>query len=119
MKNQNKSLEKNSIFSKIKSWWYNLFHKVKKEEVQVVQNVIVSENNKMEENNIFDEYRKKNERRRYLFQLQNKYENKMILESEMNENDKAELEVLYIEQIGDLKRKIKSVDTKIQKLGNT
>ena len=119
MKNQNNSLEKNNIFSKIKSWWYNIFHKAKKEKVNAVEDTVVSGNNKSEERNIFDEYRRKNERRRYLLQLQNKYENKMILESEMSERDKNELESLYIEQIGDLKRKIKSVDTKIQKLGNT
>lgn len=119
MKNQNNSLEKNNIFSKIKSWWYNIFHKAKKEKINAVEDTVVSENNKSEERSIFDEDRKKNDRHRYLLQLQNKYENKMIVESDMSENDKAELEALYIEQIGDLKRKIKSVDTKIQKLGNT
>lgn len=120
MKNQNNSLEKNNIFSKIKSWWYNIFHKTKKveEETKVVQDTIANENNKNKERNIFDEYRKKNERHKYLLQLQNRYENKMILESDISEKDKTDLEALYIEQIGDLKRKIKSVDTKIQKLGN-
>ena len=119
MKNQNNSLEKNNIFSKIKSWWYNIFHKAKKEKVNAVEDTVVSENNKSEESNIFDEYRKKNERHKYLLQLQNSYENKMILESDMSESDKTELEALYIEQIGDIKRKIKSVNTKIQKLNNT
>lgn len=117
MKNQNKSLEKNSVFSRIKSWWYNIFHKEKKE-INVIQNTVVVENNKREEINIFDEYKKKNERNKYLQKLQKKYEDKIILEKDMSERDKSDLETLYIEQISDLKRKIKSVDNKIQKLDN-
>ena len=118
MKNQNNSLEKNNIFSKIKSWWYNIFHKTKKveEEIKVVQDTIANENGKNEERNIFDEYRKKNERQKCLLQLQNRYENKMILESDMSESDKTELEALYIEQINNLKRKVKTVESKIQKI---
>lgn len=69
------------------------------------------------EESIFDEYRKKHERHKYLLQLQKRFESKMILESDMSKSDKAELEDLYIEQIADLKRKIKSVDVKVQKLG--
>lgn len=112
MENQNNSLETNNIFSKIKSWWYNIFHKAKKEKVYAVEDAIVSEKNKSEETNIFGEYRKKNERHKYLLQLQNRYENKMILESDISENDKTELEALYIEQINNLKRKVKTVESK-------
>lgn len=118
MKNQNNSLEKNSIFSKIKSWWYNIFHKSSKakENLNNTQDATVSENNKLEETNMFDECRKKNERRMYLLQLQNKYENKIISESEINEKDKIDLEALYVEQIRDLKIKVKGVESKIQKI---
>lgn len=116
MKNQNNSLEINNIFSKIKSWWYNVFHKAKKEKVYTVEDTIVDRKNKSEETNIFDEYRKKNERHKYLLQLQSRYENKIILESDMSENDKTELEALYIEQINNLKRKVKTVESKIQKI---
>lgn len=119
MKNQNNSLEKNNIFSKIKSWWYNIFHKAKKEKVNALEDTIVSEKNNGEETNIFDEYRKKNERHQYLMQLQSKFENQMILESDISESDKADLEALYIEQIDNLKRKIRNTESKIQKLSNT
>lgn len=64
--------------------------------------------------NTFDEYRKKNERHQYLLQLQKKFENKLILESDISESDKADLEVLYMEQISNLKRKIRTVESKIQ-----
>lgn len=40
----------------------------------------------------------------------------MILESDISENDKTELEALYIEQINNLKRKIINVESKIQKI---
>ena len=121
MKNQNNSLEKNNFISKIKSWWYNIFHKSKKAEEKLDnnQNTILSVNKQHEVRNTFDEYRKKNERRQYLIQLQSKFENKMILESNISESDKTDLEALYIEQIDDLKRKIRTAENKIQKLSNT
>ena len=70
----------------------------------------------LEIKNTFDEYRKKSERHQYLLQLQNMFENKMILESDIGESDKADLEALYMEQISNLKRKIRTVESKIQKI---
>ena len=91
MKNENNSLEKNNIFSKIKSWWYKIFHKSKKAEEKSSDNqdTSVGVNNQLEVKNTFDEYRKKNERRQYLMQLQNKFENKIILENDISESDKV------------------------------
>lgn len=118
MKNQNKSLEKNSVFSRIKSCWYNIFHNSKnaKDKLNDNKDTNVSVNNQFEVMNTFDEYRKKNERYQYLMQLQSKFENKKILESDISGNDKADLEALYIEQIDNLKRKIRAVDNKINTL---
>lgn len=114
MKNQNNNL-KWSVFSRIKHWWYNVFHKSKKIEGNIgnKQNTIASVS--LEANNVFEDYRKKSERYRYLMQLQNKFENKLILESDINENDKVELETLYVDQINDLRRRIKNIESKIRK----
>lgn len=121
MKNQNNSLETNTIFSKIKSWWYNLFHKSNGNSIEP-QNVSQDTNNALnEEINInkpkdfFEEYKEKNERREYLLNLQRKYKNKEILEEEMTEEDRTDLENLYMEQNMELKRKIRSFDSKIAK----
>ena len=75
MKNQNKSLEKNTIFSKIKSCIYNLFHKSEKnklslkcdEDTTTTSNVL-KENNTA--NKFFEEYKLKTERHQYLLNLQ-------------------------------------------------
>ena len=86
------------------------------EKLNEKQNTTVSVNNQPEVMNAFDEYRKKNERHQYLLQLQNKFENKMIFERDISESDKADLEALYMEQISNLKRKIRTVESKIQKI---
>lgn len=120
MKNQNNNLEKNNIFSKMKSWMYNLIHKSKKndlllksDEYTPTTSDVLKENNK--ENNFFEEYRLKNERHQYLLNLQRKYKNKEILERDMSQEDRNDLENLYIEQNNELKMKIRSIDFKITK----
>lgn len=118
MKNQNNGLKDRSIFSGIKSWWYNIFHKSKKAEEKMDNKQNATANVSFEANNVLEDYRKKNERYRYLIQLQNKFENKLIFESDISENDKLNLETLYLEQINDLRRKIKNIESKIQKLNN-
>lgn len=42
MENQNNSLETNNIFSKIKSWWYNIFHKAKKERYMLLKMLLLA-----------------------------------------------------------------------------
>lgn len=118
MKNQNNNLKDRSIFSRIKSWWYNIFNKSKKIEEKIDNKQNTTANVSFEANNVFEGYRKKNERYKYLIQLQNKFENKLILESDISENDKVELETLYVNQINDLRRRIKNIESKIQKLNN-
>ena len=115
MKNQ-----RNTFFNNIKSWLYNIFHKSKKLNECLIKQEDTEEcesvSNKFQEKNSFDEYKKKAERHNYLLQLQKKFENKDILESEINEIDKADLVALYIEQIKNLKRDIRIIENKIRKL---
>ncbi|MBQ9279699.1 MAG: hypothetical protein IJ215_01440 [Clostridia bacterium] len=61
------------------------------------------------------EHREKNERRQYLLNLQRKYKNKELLEEEMSEEDKIALENLYMEQNAELKRRIRTLESKIAK----
>lgn len=123
MNNQNNSLETNNVFSKIKVWLYNLFHKSKKFEINVVstnnlENQSGTLNEKQNDENdkvFFEEYKEQNERRQYLLSLQRRYKKKEILEEEMSEEDRIDLEKLYEEQNAELKRKIKSLDSRIAK----
>lgn len=114
MKYKNNSMEKKNLFSTIKSWFYNLFHN-SKENNDEKQNNKIEKSTMHKEQNIFDEYRKKNERHQHLVQLQQKYENKEILEENMSIEDKADLEKLYEEEIIALKRKIRSFEIKLGK----
>lgn len=107
----------NTFWGKIKSWWYNIFHKSKKlDECLIQEDNNVNKSTSIVEENIFDEYRRKTKRHNYLLQLQKRFENKIILENEISDVDKSDLEVLYIEQINNLKRNIRTVENKIQKL---
>ena len=72
------------------------------------------ENNKLESNNFLDEYRLKNERRKYLIDLQKKYKSGVITENDMSKEDLNDLINLYIEQNMELKRKIKSYEMKMK-----
>ena len=72
------------------------------------------ENNKLESNNFLDEYRLKNERRKYLIDLQKKYKSGVITENDMSREDLNDLINLYIEQNMELKRKIKSYEMKMK-----
>lgn len=117
MKKQNNSLETNTLFSKLKSWLYNLFHssskgKIEKQE-SVQTNTIQVDKSSSEQKGFFEEYKEKEMRRQYLLDLQRKYKNKQIREDEMSEEDRISLENLYIEQNNELKRKIRSYDSKI------
>ena len=47
--------------------------------------------------------------------LQRKYKNKEVFEEDMSEEDRIDLENLYIEQNTELKRKIRSLESKIAK----
>lgn len=112
MNNQNNNLEKNNIFSKMKAWFNGLFHKPKITET----NMKNQENVDRKPKDFFEEYKEKEKRRQYLFELQKKYKNKEMLEKDMSEEDKDDLEKLYIEQNMELKRKIKAYDSKIAKV---
>lgn len=116
MKNQNNSLKTNSIISKVKVWFYNLFHKSQADENELNNsNSPAIENSNDIQKNFFEEYKEKSERRQYLLALQRKYKNKEILEKDMNEQDRIDLENLYVEQNTELKRKIRATDSKIAK----
>ena len=119
MKNQNNGLERKNLFFKIKSWLYNLFYKssnINEENIGEPKEANQESITKNKEQNVFDEYRKMNERYQYLLQLQKRFENKNIHETDMNQNDKKDLEKLYIQQIGELKVNIGLVESKIKKI---
>ena len=111
MKNK---LQKNTIFLKLKSWWYNLTHKNSKSPTDplILQDDIHEEITSKQMP--FAEYRQLNERQTYLIELQKKFENKEILEKDIEIQDKNDLEKLYREQINNLKREIKNFEKKLQ-----
>lgn len=118
MNNQNNSLEPNTLFNKVKTWLYNLFHKslknnTKSQEVQL--NTIKANENSDRPKDFFEEFKEKEMKRQYLLDLQMKYKSKQIREDEMSEEDRIGLENLYIEQNNELKRKIRAIDSKIAK----
>ncbi len=114
MSEQNNSLRTNNIFSNIKTWFYNLFHKSKTNEVESIEgNNNISNEENVKPKDYFAEYKEKSARRQYLLNLQRKYKNKEILEK-----DRIELENLYIEQNSELKREIRSFEAKINKQKN-
>ena len=116
MKEKNNSLKENTLFNKVKSWLYGLFHKSKRIENEVnYSNSFKLENNNEINYDFFEEYKEKSERRQYLLALQRKYKNKEIFEKDINEQDRNDLKNLYIEQNTELKRKIQAVDFKIAK----
>lgn len=101
---------------KIKSWVYCLFHKpTQMISSSIDEQLVNSTIEKAKENNFFDEYKQKNERQQYLLNLQRKYKSKEILEKDMSEEDRIDLENLYVEQNNELKRKIRSYDHELIK----
>lgn len=121
MKKHSNVLESTTFFNKVKSWVYNLFHKApnmnsKIEEIETRAYKINDLKSSVKKDDFFEEYKQKNERREYLLNLQRKYKAKEILEQDMSEDDRSDLENLYIEQNNELKRKIRSYDLKISKL---
>ena len=120
MNNQNNSLENNSLFNKVKSWFYHFFHKSPIIEPgtsnAITDNTTVSEKEvTTKPKDFFEEYKEKNDRCQYLLNLQRKYKNKEVFEEDMSEEDRIDLENLYIEQNTELKRKIRSLESKIAK----
>ncbi len=88
--------EKISIFEKIRIAFKKLFMKEKFEEAYVSYE---------KENNTYD-MRDELKKQRMTIELQQKYENGKILESEMSEEEKDRLIDLYKKQIEDLENKI-------------
>ena len=118
MKNNN--LMKIGVLSKLKGWLLKVFHKLhnSKNVANIENHNIEPEKltNQKEGQNTFEEYRQINNKHQYLLELQKKLENNLISESELNHEDKAALERLYMEQINELQMTIYSMDKKIQKL---
>lgn len=112
---EHNDLESNWI-NKIKSWVHRLFHKSTQGISSSVNEQLVNSTiEKVKENDFFDEYKQKNERHQYLLNLQRKYKSKEILEKDISEKDRIDLENLYVEQNNELKRKIRSYDYEIEK----
>ncbi len=85
-----------SIFEKIKNFFRKIFVKDKFEEVYI------SEQNETSNYNIRDKFKKE----KIIIELQQKYENGMILEGQMSEEERNNLLDLYKKQIEDLENKI-------------
>ncbi len=116
MKNQNNGLSTKNWFYRIKTWWHNFFSKskliddnVKKEQTSNCESAEITK----KEN---DWYTEKYERKKYLLDLQRKYKNNEILEENIIEQDRIDLENLFIEQNDELKRRIIMLDRKISKI---
>ena len=120
MKNQNDSLENQNLFLKVKSWLYNIFHnsqlrESKTENIESINIVLNEAKLDNKPNNFRESYAEKNERRQYILDLQRKYKNKEILEENMSDEDRFDLENLYEGQNTALKRRIKELELKIEK----
>ena len=115
MKKEDNRLEVSNLFLKIKSWLYHLFHK--SNSLTDDNTTVTPKNleNNIKTNTFFEEYKLKNERREYLLNLQRKYKSGIITENNMSQEDRNDLENLYIEQNTELKRKIRTYDSKIEK----
>lgn len=118
-----KSNKSNDIFSNIKSWIYNLFHgskmlEEKKENSKADETYNNSKNDVTIKKTYFEEQIEKSERHAYLIELQKKYKNHLILEENMSDDDKKDLESLYITQNNELKRKIRTLNIKMLKNNN-
>lgn len=109
------NLKEVTIFSKIKSFIFNNFKKGNYESSIKNEQAPIDTPLNSKFSNFFEEQNQKIERRNYLIQLQHKYENGNIKESEINETDKKELEELYKENIIELKRKINAIDIKLKR----
>ena len=101
----------NSIFMKIKNWFYNLFHSHKEIEAPKEENN--EKTNSNGERNYIEAQREKTQRHMYLIELQKRYKNGSILEEDLSEEDRIDLENLYVNQNNELKRKIKSLESKL------
>ena len=114
---ENNNLQNVNIFSKVKSWIYHLLKKAVRAEskVEYANTSDIQSSQLKTTNNLFEEYKMKSDRRQYLLDLQKKFESKLVLEKDINNEDQKDLESLYVEQINELKRNIRSVDYKIKK----
>lgn len=112
---KNKNLKVDSLFDKVRSWLYDLFHKNKVKQLAPIEEQSNKTKSDDKKSNTFEEYQLKNERREYILNLQKKYKAKEIRQEEMSEEDRTDLENLYIEQNQELKRKIRTLEYKIDK----
>ncbi len=116
MRKDYNKIEMSSLFSKVKSWLYHLFHRTNNLIGESTVDAPIDNEKNTNANNFFEEYKLKNKRREFLLDLQKKYKAGIISEIDMNEEDKNDLENLYIEQNTELKRKIRFYDSKISKI---
>lgn len=76
----------------------------------------------MLENNLKNQLKKDNQERNAILKIQKDFENGNITENELTEEQKAQLEKMYDEQIEELDRKIKDkkmeLNSKIKKVNN-
>lgn len=114
MRRDYNKIEMSSLFSKVKSWLRHLFHRTNNLIEESTVDAPIDNEKSTRINNFFEEYKLKNERRDYLLDLQKKYKAGIISEGDMNEQDRIDLENLYVEQNTELKRKIRSYDSKIK-----
>ena len=95
----------------------DLFKKIFAKKNKLLANTNAQENHVQVSNEhkdtYFDEMRAEMQRREYLFKQKHKFENKEIRESEISEEDKAEIKNIYYEQIGLLNRKIRNSRRKL------
>ena len=112
------NLKKADILSKIKRLLNKFFHKFhnnkRTSNIEVYGKDIKQLTNQDEYQNIFDKYRYEEKRYKYLLNLQKKFESDMILEDELSDKDKSDLEKLYHDQINELQRSIRKIDIKIK-----
>lgn len=114
---KNRDLQNIYFFSKVKSWIYHLFKKevCVESKAEHTNSSDIQSSQVKTTNNFFEEYKMKSDRRKYLLDLQNRFESRALLEKDISSEDQKDLETLYIEQIGELKRNIHSVEYKIKK----
>lgn len=73
------------------------------------------DNHEMPRLSSLEMYRKQQEERQALLELQKRYESNQIAEEELTEKEKADLEKLYLEQISELKRGIDNIEKKVKR----
>lgn len=98
-------IKRENIFIKIRRF-FSTFN-TKEESYKNTEKILIKKTN------FFEEQKEKSRQYNYLLELQKKFENEEITESEISYEDIKELKKVYKDQIGILKAKISKIESQL------